>query len=118
LADAQPLPHGRDQAGDRHLNFHGTRDNFGAPPRRAPDPGRRLTRPHDSDGQPLTGCVREPKRVVTRHQRRQGKHQHHQRPRCSDDGTPARLEDVASLVLGRAAPRRTRPVWTAHLRWR
>jgi hypothetical protein len=26
LADAQHLPHGRRQAGDRHLNFHETRE--------------------------------------------------------------------------------------------
>ncbi len=29
LADAQHLPQGRRQAGDRHLNFHETRDNLG-----------------------------------------------------------------------------------------
>ncbi len=28
MADAQHLPHGRRQAGDRHLNFHETRDNL------------------------------------------------------------------------------------------
>ena len=28
LADAQHLPQGRRQAGDRHLNFHETRDNL------------------------------------------------------------------------------------------
>ena len=28
MADAQHLPHGRHQAGDRHLNFHETRDNL------------------------------------------------------------------------------------------
>jgi hypothetical protein len=28
LADAQHLPHGRRQAGDRHLNFHEPRDNL------------------------------------------------------------------------------------------
>jgi len=28
LADAQHLPHGRHQAGDRHLKFHETRDNL------------------------------------------------------------------------------------------
>jgi len=32
LADAQHLPHGRCQAGDRHLNFHETRDNLPARP--------------------------------------------------------------------------------------
>jgi len=31
LADAQHLPHGRHQAGDRHLNFHETRDNLARP---------------------------------------------------------------------------------------
>jgi hypothetical protein len=29
LADAQPLPHGRSRAGDRHLNFYKIRDNLG-----------------------------------------------------------------------------------------
>jgi hypothetical protein len=33
LADAQPLPHGRSRAGDRHLNFYKIRDNL----RRNPD---------------------------------------------------------------------------------
>jgi hypothetical protein len=28
LADARHLPHGRSQAGDRHLKFHETRDNL------------------------------------------------------------------------------------------
>jgi len=28
LADARHLPHGRYQAGDRHLKFHETRDNL------------------------------------------------------------------------------------------
>ncbi len=28
MADAQHLPHGRHRAGDRHLNFHETRDNL------------------------------------------------------------------------------------------
>jgi len=28
LVDAQLLPHGRTQAGDRHLKFHETRDNL------------------------------------------------------------------------------------------
>jgi hypothetical protein len=28
LADAQPLPHGRSRAGDRHLNFYESRDNL------------------------------------------------------------------------------------------
>jgi hypothetical protein len=28
LADAQHLPQGRSRAGDRHLNFHETRDNL------------------------------------------------------------------------------------------
>lgn len=28
MADAQHLPQGRHQAGDRHLNFHETRDNL------------------------------------------------------------------------------------------
>ena len=31
LAVAQHLPQGRSQAGDRHLNFHETRDNLPAP---------------------------------------------------------------------------------------
>ena len=30
MADAQHLPQGRHQAGDRHLKFHETRDNLGA----------------------------------------------------------------------------------------
>jgi hypothetical protein len=29
LVDAQHLPHGRRQVGDRHLKFHETRDNLG-----------------------------------------------------------------------------------------
>ena len=28
MVDAQHLPHGRRQAGDRHLKFHETRDNL------------------------------------------------------------------------------------------
>jgi hypothetical protein len=28
LADAQPLPHGRSRAEDRHLNFYESRDNL------------------------------------------------------------------------------------------
>ena len=28
MADAQHLPHGRRQAGDRHLKFYETRDNL------------------------------------------------------------------------------------------
>jgi len=31
LAVTQHLPQGRSQAGDRHLNFHETRDNLLAP---------------------------------------------------------------------------------------
>lgn len=34
MADAQHLPQGRHQAGDRHLNFHESRDNL--------DPRRRV----------------------------------------------------------------------------
>ena len=30
LADAQHLPHGRRQVGDRHLKFHESRDNLPA----------------------------------------------------------------------------------------
>ena len=32
MAVAQHLPQGRSQAGDRHLNFHETRDNLWLPP--------------------------------------------------------------------------------------
>jgi len=44
LADAQHLPHGRRQAGDRHLKFYETRDNLEvlgtAPVRIRVDPSR------------------------------------------------------------------------------
>lgn len=43
MADAQHLPQGRHQAGDRHLNFHETRDNLSLTrPFSRPTPGTQL----------------------------------------------------------------------------